>query len=106
MFGRHFGTLQSSYFHADEPRISVEDGSYAEPEAILENKTSCQWQHAVSDIVNALTTAGLTIEELRELPYLMFQRFPEMVRGDDGWWRLPNGDERFPLLVSILATRR
>jgi hypothetical protein len=29
-----------------------------------------------------------------------------MVRGDDGWWRLPNGDERFPLLLSILATKR
>jgi hypothetical protein len=56
--------------------------------------------------VNALTTAGLTIDELRELPYLMFQRFPEMVRGDDGWWRLPEGDERFPLLLSILATKR
>jgi SAM-dependent methyltransferase len=41
MFGRNFGTLQSSYFHTDEPHIVVEDGSYAEPEAILENKTSC-----------------------------------------------------------------
>jgi 2-polyprenyl-3-methyl-5-hydroxy-6-metoxy-1,4-benzoquinol methylase len=106
MFGRHFGRLKSSYFHTDEPRISVEDGSYAEPEAILENKTRCEWQHTVSDIVNALSTAGLTIDELRELPYLMFQRFPEMVRGDDGWWRLPDADERFPLLLSILATKR
>ena len=106
MFGTHFGKLQSSYFHTDEPRISVEDGSYAEPDAILENKTSCEWQHSISDIVNALTAADLTIDELRELPYLMFQRFPEMVRGDDGWWRLPESEERFPLMFSILAAKR
>jgi hypothetical protein len=36
----------------------------------------------------------------------MFQRFPEMVRSEDGWWRLPGGDERFPLLLSIPATKR
>jgi SAM-dependent methyltransferase len=106
MFGRHFGTLESSYFHSDEPYIAVEDGSYAEPEAILENKTRCEWQHSISDIVNALAAAELAIDELREFPFLMFQRFPEMVRGDDGWWRLPDGDERFPLLFSALATKR
>jgi hypothetical protein len=56
--------------------------------------------------VNAIATAGLTIDELHEFPYLMFQRFPEMVRGGDGWWRLPDGDERFPLLLSVLARKR
>lgn len=37
---------------------------------------------------------------------LLHLHFPEMVRGDDGWWRLPGGDERFPLLLLILATKR
>jgi SAM-dependent methyltransferase len=105
MFGERFGELRWPYFHSPEPQIAVEDGSYADREAVLENKTRCEWQHTVSDIVNALVGTGLRIDELRELPYMMFQRFPEMVRGDDGWWRLPDAEDRFPLLLSVLATR-
>ena len=105
MFGTDFAEPQSSDFHSDEPRIVVEDGSYADRDAVLENKTSCEWQHAISDVVNAVTSAGLAMTEFREFPYLMFPRFPEMVRGEDGWWRLPDAEDRFPLLFSILARK-
>lgn len=83
----------------------VEDGSYADRAAVLENKTSCEWQHSLSDIVNALTAASLQIERLHEFPYLMFQCFLEMQRGDDGSWSLPENDG-VPLVFSILATKR
>jgi hypothetical protein len=72
---------------------------------VLKNKTSCEWQHSLSDVVHALTGASLQIECLHEFPYHMFPPFPQMQRGDDGWWRLPDNDG-FPLLFSILATKR
>lgn len=50
-------------------------------------------------VVTALCAAGLRLERLRELPVDVRQ----MVRGDDGYWRLP-GDP-LPLLFTCVATR-
>src|SRR5215471_3086073 len=61
------------------------------------------WFWPVSTVVTALSGAGLRIERLRELPVDVRQRLPSMVRGDDGYWRLP-GDP-LPLLFTCVATR-
>jgi SAM-dependent methyltransferase len=104
MFGDSFGSFEASYFHGTDPRVFVEDGSYADRAAKLVNKTSCEWQHSLSDLINALISHGLEVTVVREFPYyLFFQRFDQMTRCEDGWWRLP-GEERFPLMFSILAT--
>ena len=61
------------------------------------------WFWPVSSVVTALCAAGLRIERLRELPVDVRQRLPSMVRGEDGYWRLP-GDP-LPLLFTVVATR-
>jgi SAM-dependent methyltransferase len=77
-------------------------GTYAEPEAVLSNATSYQWQHSLGDVINALTSAGLHIEFLHEFAFATWQRLPSMVKGDDGWWRLPERND-VPFLFSLLA---
>ena len=62
------------------------------------------WFWPVSSVVTALSGAGLRIERLRELPVDVRQRLPSMIRGEDGYWRLP-GDP-LPLLFTCVATRR
>jgi SAM-dependent methyltransferase len=93
-----------SYFDIG-PVEDTSDGSYADRTAILQNKTSYEWQHPLSEVLNALIGAGLRIEFVHEFPYLMFQMLPSMVRGGDGWWRLP-GHENIPLLFSLKARGR
>jgi 2-polyprenyl-3-methyl-5-hydroxy-6-metoxy-1,4-benzoquinol methylase len=61
------------------------------------------WRWPLSRVVTALSAAGLRIERLREFPVDVRQRLPSMVKGDDGYWRLP-GDP-LPLLFTIVATR-
>jgi len=61
------------------------------------------WFWPVGAVVTALSGAGLRIERLRELPVDVRQRLPSMVRGEDGYWRLP-GDP-LPLLFTCIATR-
>lgn len=61
------------------------------------------WFWPVSRVVTALCAAGLRIERLRELPVDVRQRLPSMVRGDDGFWRLPG--DRLPILFTCVATR-
>lgn len=79
-------------------------GSYADCTVVLQNKTSFEWQHSLSDIVNALIAAGLRIDFLHEFPFCMFRALPSMVKSDDGWCRMP-GYENVPFLFTLKASR-
>ncbi len=35
----------------------------------------------------------------------VFQQFPELVKGDDGYYRLPEGQPSLPLMYSLKASR-
>ncbi len=64
---------------------------------------TCEWSYPLSDIVKALTSAGLRIEFLHEFPVLFFPANPLYVRGSDGLWRLPG--DKLPLSFSIRAVK-
>lgn len=95
--------VSQSYFDIG-PIEETEDGSYADRSAVIKNKTSYEWQHSLSDIVNALARSGLRVEFLHEFPFSMFQRLPSMVKGEDGWWRVPGRDD-VPFLFSLKASK-
>ncbi len=87
-----------------EGRFAPRRGSYACPEAEI-GVISYSWQHTFEEIVRALLDAGLQVTSLREYPYLSFQWFPFMVRGADGYWRMPAGRPDLPLMFSITAKK-
>lgn len=91
------------YFDVGPVEVAAR-GTYAEPEAMLSNATSYQWQHSLSDVINALIGVGLQIEFLHEFPFTTWQRLPSMVRGEDGWWRIPDRND-LPLLFSLRARK-
>ena len=64
-----------------------------------------EWGHSVGNILNALISAGLTVEFFHEFHFSAYQALPMMERGDDGWWRLPKGGELVPFLFSLKATK-
>lgn len=66
---------------------------------------SYEWQHSMSDIVNAILGAGLKIERLNEFAVSGYKAFPQMSRHDDGWWRLDEANGTIPFLCSIKATK-
>lgn len=99
------GELVASEAYFDVgPFVETTEGSYADRTAVLRAKTSYEWQHPLSDIVNALTGVGLRVEFLHEFPFCMFQKLPSMVRSDDGWWRVPGRDD-LPFLFSLKASK-
>ncbi len=65
-----------------------------------------EWQHSMSEIVNALVGAGLKLEFMHEFPFSFFQAQPQMRRSTDGWWRLDKYDGNIPFMLSIRATKR
>lgn len=105
IFAEREGELVAAHSYFDSgPIEETKDGSYADRTAVLQNKTSYEWQHSMSDIVNALTGAGLRIDFLHEFPFCMFPWLPSMVEGEDGWFHVP-GQDRVPFLFSLKASK-
>jgi 2-polyprenyl-3-methyl-5-hydroxy-6-metoxy-1,4-benzoquinol methylase len=80
------------------------DGTYADLTATLKTGVSYQWQHSLSDVINALTSVGLRIEFLHEFPFGEWQRLPSMEQREDGYWQLPGRDD-LPFLFSLRARK-
>ncbi|MBI4311315.1 MAG: class I SAM-dependent methyltransferase [Chloroflexi bacterium] len=92
------------YFYSPDPEEWQPIGSYADRTAKVSNPTY-NWRHSLSDIVNAVANAGLRLEFLHEFPYTVYQQFPFMEQGSDGFWRLKGYENSIPLLFSIKATK-
>ena len=87
-----------------EPLVLEEHGSYAVPDADCSG-VSYSWQHDFADIVGSLLAAGLRIDMLREYDRIAWRHIPWMVRGDDGFWRMPEGSPDIPLMFALSATK-
>jgi SAM-dependent methyltransferase len=101
------GTFQAErkYFHSDTPQRIEGTGSYA-TDGTGTAGVSYIWDFSMGDVINALIQAGLRIEFLHEFPFAARAKFPFMVQGEDGWWRLP--DDRhgtIPFLFSLQARK-
>jgi SAM-dependent methyltransferase len=66
-----------------------------------------EWIHPLSDIVSAVTAAGLTVEWLHEHELLPYRLFPKMVPATEPrLFRLPDDEPRLPLSFSLKAVKR
>ncbi|KAB1188083.1 MULTISPECIES: bifunctional 2-polyprenyl-6-hydroxyphenol methylase/3-demethylubiquinol 3-O-methyltransferase UbiG [Haloferax] len=99
-----FAKFEYPYFSDEVHRFESDEG-YASDDKI-EHGTTFYWAHTTGDILNALITAGLDIEFVHEFPKICYERFPNLVEGDDGWWRFPTGKPDIPMTLSIRATKR
>lgn len=92
-----------SYFPSRKPIRTVESGSYADPEADL-TQVSYVWSHSLSEVVTALTSAGLRLEYLHELPYSPYDCFDFTSDAEPGKAVIPGFEDRVPLLFSLEAS--
>jgi SAM-dependent methyltransferase len=67
--------------------------------------TAYEWMHGLGDVITTLVGAGLVIERLTESELLPWPRWDRMVRDPGGWWRLPDGEPRIPLMYGLKAVR-
>jgi SAM-dependent methyltransferase len=96
--------LRYPYFSADTPLTFEDDGSYADRSAKLRNGRTYEFTYGLGEIVTSLAGAGLQIEFLHEFPYAGYPCLPQMQRGNDGFWRLPDNDS-VPFLFSVKARK-
>lgn len=107
VFGWTERTVSRSYFDRS-PQEWDEQGTYTDPadaETRFEHTASVEWQHPLGDVVTAVAGAGLVVEALREHDVTLYPRWPDLVRGDHGTFRLPVGEPSLPLVYTLLARR-
>jgi SAM-dependent methyltransferase len=85
--------------------LCYEDGTtYADARTRLANATTYEWQHPLSEIVQALLDAGLTLTSFAEHRSIPWQALPQLVPTRQGWV-MPEGGNRVPLAFSLTATK-
>ena len=96
---------ERNYFFSQEPQRIEWTGSYATDDQGSQG-VSYVWDHSLAEVINSLIDAGLSIEFLHEFPYAARAKFPFMVQGEDGWWRLPSDQHgTIPFLFSLQARK-
>lgn len=80
-------------------------GSYTDRQ--LETAHNHVFEHnwGIGSVVTAVIRAGLTIELVGEHEMGVEQKWPWMVRGDDGFWRMPADRPSLPQLWSLRARK-
>jgi SAM-dependent methyltransferase len=93
----------------DQPYADPVEGSYADPAADTAGLVAYGWNHSFSEIIGALTGAGLRLEHLHEFPTSPAAFWDWMVRDDDRWWWLPDGKggrrKDLPFSFSLRASK-
>ena len=96
--------VEFTYF--DEGAIAWPvEGSYADRSAVLQAKTSYEWNYPLGEVLTYLVEAGLRIEYLHEWDFSVYNQFPYLQEGPDGLYRLPPGAPRLPLMFSLKASK-
>jgi len=93
------------YFQGKEPLMFEDEGTYADKDAKTGKIPSYEWNHRISEIINVLIDAGLTINFFNEFPITTYKALPFMIEKERGRWVLPENEDKVPLMFSLKATR-
>lgn len=95
-----------SYFHSDKAIEWNDDKPDYSDSTFVYRKPSYEWAWTLSDIINSLISAGLTIELLNEYDKAFDKNFPDMVKESDGWWYYPAYRGKLPLIFTLKARKK
>ena len=93
------------YFTGGQAERYENTGTYTDSDIETVNRVNYEWEHPISEIVNAVAGAGMRIEDMKEFPFCCFRKIPCMDHDGKGLWHLPEGTPEVPLLFTLRATK-
>ncbi len=104
MFDYTTGAPLMKYAYHEKDAIYEEySGTYADEKANMVSK-EYGWNHSMSEVIQSLIDAGLTIDSFSEPDASPYDVFPDLVKNDAGMFELK--DKLYPLLFEIKATKK
>ncbi|GAB4294082.1 MAG: class I SAM-dependent methyltransferase [Ignavibacteriaceae bacterium] len=104
LFDEKFEKLKYSYFYSSDPGLFTSAGSYAMPDDKMVF-SEYQWNHSLQDVFQVMLKNDLRIEDFREYPFSVYNCFPNLVQGKDGWWRIGGLFDKIPMMFSLKALK-
>ena len=92
-------SIEHPYF-SEAPGKYPSIGGYA---AEKQNSENYYWIHKISDVINALTRAGFSIDYFNEFDKL-FYKIGDMEKVEKGFYRYPFLENKLPFTFSLKAT--
>ena len=83
----------------------IATGTLAPAEPVTAGEYSARFSHDLGEVATVLLDAGLVLTGFAEHDSVPWQALPQMVKGDDGEWRLPEHPERLPLSFTVRARK-
>lgn len=103
MFDYTSGKAEMKYHYSQDEVIYEEyQGTYADGSSKMISK-EYGWNHGLSEVINALTEAGLQIEYLNEHDESPYDVFPELITTESGLYKMKQ--QLFPMVFEIKATK-
>jgi len=96
--------LVNPYFHDPTGRFIRDKPALVVPDAGFHADFQ-EWTHSLSDVVNAVLRAGLTIEYLHEHPFIVYNARSYLVADGPGRFKIGGRTDPLPLMFSLKAHR-
>lgn len=90
-------------YHQEEAIYEEYEGTYANDKAAITSK-EYGWNHSMSEVIQSLIDAGLTIDFFNEMDGSPYDVFPDLVKNEAGLFELK--EKLYPLLFEIKATKK
>ena len=90
-------------YHQKETIYEEYEGTYAEDGVTKMVSKDYSWNHPLSEVVNSLIKAGLSIEYLNEHDGSPYDVFPDLVKNEEGFYEL--SEKLYPLLFEVKAVK-
>lgn len=103
MFDDDFTRIAYSYENR-EVIITENQGTYTDRNADIKGK-EYSWNHSISEVLNALTGAGLQLKQFNEFMYSPYPCFRNVIEFEPGKWHIKGLEGKIPMLYSLKATR-
>tara|TARA_R110002033_G_scaffold44644_4_gene87617 strand:- start:1443 stop:2243 length:801 start_codon:yes stop_codon:yes gene_type:complete len=104
MFDYTDGKSEMKYHYSQDDVIYDEyEGTYANQDSKMISK-EYGWNHGLSEVVNSLIEAGLTIDCLNEYDESPYDVFPDLVKTDSEMYKIK--DQKFPMIFELKATKK
>jgi SAM-dependent methyltransferase len=86
----------------DHPFVDDYSYSYTDGGEVASTRTY-EWNHAVSEVLTALTSRGLVVDTFVEHDWTLFKQFPWLTENAEGQYVSLEGRPRIPLSYTIVA---
>ncbi len=103
IYDNDFTELKYDYFNS-YPIVETENGTYTDTNAEITTQ-SIGFNHGLSEVVSALLSEGLVIEQFREYPYSPFECFPNMIEIAPSRFVFQRFGTKLPLTYALIARK-